>query len=152
MLGSAPSILHTQLALRIHSWLSVSADVKPANTEGQRYYTVLYKGLQHPGFGIPRNPGTNPLQILKDNCINSFQPHNNHIKQGLLLSPFKDETQNLPKVTKQGTKIQNFFGSRVHTLDNFFKPGCHIPQNLLIPINIPHSTLCYPHHRTALCN
>ena len=37
-----------------------------------KYYTTLYKGLQHPGILVSKGgPGTNPQQVLKDNCTSS---------------------------------------------------------------------------------
>ena len=131
------------------------------NTEGQFYYIILYKELKHPGFWHHRGPGTSPLQIPSDNSINSFQLQNNLMKLGTIIIPILkvNEAQNLPKVTKQGSKIQNHSGSRVHVLDGFSKLGCHIPRNLLVSslgYILHQHTLIAPsapfHHRIFLFN
>ena len=49
-----------------------SVDAKPADTEGRLYSlhkTILYKGLEHLWIlESTRGPGTNPLQIHRDDC------------------------------------------------------------------------------------
>ena len=53
-----------------YSLPSVSAGSASVESEGQLYYAILYKRLEHRWVLVfEGSPGTNPLWILRDNCI-----------------------------------------------------------------------------------
>ena len=69
MLRRGPTFPNKELSSPKRQYNRPSLSVEPTDTEGQLYYVILYKGLEHPRILVSlRGPGINPLWILSAHC------------------------------------------------------------------------------------